>query len=111
MEITYGNREGQYFTEWRFDLLKEILNHVHFGPIPGHSQVLDIQNPHIFYDQNQDFHHLTFEAGGKSVNVRLYKVFSVTIDGKNGWIGCPTYQQWEFSNYLRKECGIKPKYD
>lgn len=106
MNVTYGSREGQYFTEWRFTLLKELLDLVHTGQVSGISKVLEVENPQIFYDQTYDFHHLTFQANGKSLNVRLYKVFSVTIDDSMGWTGCPQGHIHSFADYIRKQCGV-----
>lgn len=102
MNITYGNREGQYFTQWRFDLLEELLGMVHMGPIPGQSEVIEVEEPNIWYDAYHDFHHLSFRACGRFVEVWLYKVFSSRIDGVEAWVGCPRSQVWDYSTFLRQ---------
>jgi len=106
MNIKYGNREGQYFTEWRFDILRELLELFHLGPVPGSSQVMEVVDPEIWYDEHDDFHRLKFSSGGKLFEVRLYKVFSCDIDGEKAWSGCPQRLIYEFASSLRKRAGL-----
>ena len=108
MNIEYGNREGKYFTEWRLDLLKELLGKVHQGPMPGTSKVVNIDHALIWYDAEQDYHMLFFRALGHEVVVRLYKAFSSKIDGEDHWVGCPRSQVWEYANSLRRKLGVTP---
>lgn len=98
--VTYGNIEGQYFTQWRIDTLNELIYHVVylFGETPT-VQVSDVQ---IWYDAEQDFHRLSYTAAGNKIEVRLYKVFSSTINGVDGWVGCPQYNQSGFARHLRE---------
>ena len=107
-EVTYGNREGQYFTEWRFDLLKELLGYVMNGPIPGTSEPIQIDDANIWYDAQEDFHRLIFKACGHQVEVQLYKVFSSKVDGEEHWVGCPRNQIWEYALSLRRKLGVVP---
>ena len=106
MDIHYGNREGKYFTEWRFELLEELLDRVHKGPMPT-SEVVEIENPQIWYNAEEDFHMLSFRACGHEVEVRLYKVFGSKIDGEDHWVGCPRNQVWEYANSLRRKLGVR----
>lgn len=108
MNITYGNREGQYFTQWRFDLLAELLQKVQEGPIPGQSETVEVANVEIWYDAREDYHRLKFDAQGHHVEVRLYKVFACTIDKAEGWVGCPQRLIWDYAAYLRKELKDTP---
>jgi hypothetical protein len=97
--ITYGNREGLYFTEWRFKLLKELFDYIKLGTF----RTLYLTDVNIYYDSKEDFHHLDFCCNGHHVNVRLYKVFGVTIDGTkhNGtWLKSEIIN---FSNFILKK--------
>lgn len=106
-DINYGNREGQYFTEWRFDLLKELLGRIVQGPMPGTSESVEVENAQIWYDAEQDYHMLSFRTRGHRVEVRFYKVFSTKIDGEDHWVGCPRNQVWEHSLSIRRKLGIQ----
>lgn len=70
--IEIGNTEGQYFTQWRFDLLKEVAEHVN-AHVP-------ISNVKLWYDRNQDFHMLEFDADGHHFTARLYKIVALYRD-------------------------------
>jgi hypothetical protein len=107
--VEYGNRQGQYFTEWRFDLLKELLGRIHEGPMPPQSEIVEIENAQIWYDAREDFHRLSFRARGRLVEVQLYKVFSSKIDGEEHWVGCPRNQIWEYALSIRRKLGVVPK--
>jgi hypothetical protein len=96
MEITYGNRSGRWYREGAIEHTVTPLANRIIEIIPGVSDV------NIFYDDEQDFYHCRFKAGGKQFDVRYYKVFSVNIDGEDKWQGCPTYQSWEFVLYLKR---------
>lgn len=110
MEIKYGNREGQHFTQWRFDILRELLERIVSGPCPPRSEVVAIESPEIWYDSAQDYHCLRFTGNGHLVEVRLYKVFSSKIDGVDHWQGCPTSNIWEYATSIRRETGIVPRF-
>jgi hypothetical protein len=107
MDVKYGNREGKYYTEWRFNLLLELLEMVHVGPMPGKSDIVDVQDPEIWYDADEDYHRLKFIACGKVIEVQLYKVFGCYIDGQPHWPGCPKNQVWNYANSIRRKLGIK----
>ena len=109
MNITYGNREGQYFTEWRFDLLKQLLDLIHTGPCPPRTETLEVEDPKIWYDADQDFHRLSFRARGHLVEVQFYKVYSSKIDGVEHWTGCPRGQIYEYAVSIRRKLGIEPR--
>lgn len=108
-EIQYGNREGQYFSENKFDFLRELLQQVHQGPNPPHSEVVEVEDVKIWYDQREDFHRLSFNARGHFIETQFYKVYSVYIDGKEHWVGCLYSNMWELANSVRKELGVTPK--
>lgn len=99
--VEYGPQEGRYFTQWRIDLLLELLRDVVYSW--GDEPLVQVSNARVWYDQHRDFHHLAFEAGGHSFNVRFYKVFGCEIDGQEGWIGCPRYNSHEYARYLRNK--------
>jgi hypothetical protein len=92
MQFTIGNTEGQYFTEWRFDELRSLASLI--------NERLGVQDFTLFYDQNEDFHHLTFEYNNHKVDVRFYKVFAESVDGINGWVGCPSSGVYNFAYAL-----------
>lgn len=57
----------------------------------------------ISYDPYWDFYHLIYSVGNRLFDIRWYKVLSVSIDGKDGWIGCPREREFAFIDYLVKE--------
>lgn len=97
MQIAYGNLKGTYFLQGAIDNFVKPLAEDIIKEIPGVSDV------NIFYDELNDFYHCAFKAGGKSFDVRYYKVFSVSIDGKAGWSGCPRNLSWDFVRYLKQQ--------
>ncbi len=102
IEIKYGNHEGQYFTEWRFDVLKDLLNLIIEGPREG-LNIVGISDIELWYDQSEDFHRLAFVYNGHKVGIRFYKVLSYAIDGTDQWVGCPRSKIWEFAIDIRKK--------
>lgn len=98
--IELGNMKGQYFTQWRIDLLEELLHYVTNGF--GSASGVDVTDTKIWYDESEDFHRLSFESNGHIVLVRFYKVFASKIDGKDGWVGCPHSKIIDFAQHLRK---------
>jgi len=97
-----GNTTGIYFTQWRFDLLSELLDRIKNGPMPGQSRQVVVESPILDYDREHDFHHLRFMTDGKKVDIRLYKVFAVEIDGQDLGMRCPRSQVWDCSIAIRK---------
>lgn len=93
--IRYGNREGRYFTQWRFDDLKMMADSIQ----ERRPRITEFE---IWYDEPRDYHCLGFLIGGKSIVVRYYKVFAAMIAGVEGWTGCPRSSQFEFIAYLCK---------
>ena len=96
IEFSLGNTDGQYFTQSRFDLLKELA--IHLDEIG-----VTIDEPHLFYDPQADFHHLTFSSNGHSVDVRLYKVFSSFVDQQELWIGCQRSSMFPFAMSIKRK--------
>jgi len=92
LNFKIGNTEGQYFTEWRFDELRHMAQLIH--------ERIGITEFDLFYDPNEDFHHLTFEYNGNKADIRFYKVYSESVNGENGWIGCPRSGSWNFATAL-----------
>lgn len=99
MIIEYRDMEGRYFTQWRIDALKELLEIVvfNFGDIP----LFDIKNVKIWYDDPNDYHMLSYEADGNQIEVQFYKVFTSKINGVIGWQGCPRHCITNFAGHLR----------
>lgn len=97
--IERGNMSGRYFTQWRIDLLEELLYDVvyNYGTIP----LVTVENAKVWYDEPNDFHMLSYDATGNHIEVRLYTVFSSKVNGVDGWVGCPRYCQGEFARHLR----------
>lgn len=96
MNITVGNTDGQYFTEWRFDHLRGLASML------GES----IVNPHLYYDPCEDFHILTFSINGHEILVRYYKVFTVLIDGEK-LCSCPQHGLSLLVQTIKNEVAIK----
>lgn len=95
-KITYGSLTGHYFLQGAIDnfvlpLAEEIQRRF---------PEVDIQ---IYYDASADFYHCEFVANGKRFDVRYYKVFSVSIDGKDGWVGCPRGQMHSFVDAIVRD--------
>ncbi len=95
MHFNVGNTEGQYFTQWRFDELKDLAGLI--------NEQIGVAEFNLFYDPIQDFHHLAFEYNGHKADIRLYRVFSESVDGKDGWVGCPTNYAYGFVDALCKK--------
>lgn len=94
--ITYGNMKGRLFLQGAIDnfmtpLADEIRHRIPETPC------------NIYYDEQSDFYHCVFEINGKKFDVRYYKVFSIQIDGKDKWIGCPRHQVLALVDYIIKE--------
>jgi hypothetical protein len=107
LPIKCGNTKGRHFTQWRFDFLIECLNTVHLGPSPGRSQVLDIQDVEMWYDEQQDFHMLRFRVDPFGiVTMRFYIVLTTMINDKEFWSACPRHMRHEMLMSLRKELGV-----
>ena len=90
MKIKYGNKEGKYFTQWRFDHLKSLLEDI------TSVHKLNAVNPSIWYDSDNDYHMLEFELFGKPISIRYYKVFG--LNGRT-W---PHHYQSGLVGYLKK---------
>lgn len=67
-------------TNWRIKLLEELLELVRELEV----EATDVK---FWYDVPEDFHRMAFTANGRRVEVRLYKVFSITVDGFSDWTG------------------------
>lgn len=99
--VEYGNMEGQYFTQWRIDLLNELLQTIVFAY--DETPLVAVEDVKIWYDADEDFHRMTFTAAGTLFAVRLYKVFSVTVHGADLWIGCPRSRSGSLAKAVRDE--------
>lgn len=99
--VEYGNMEGQYFTQWRIDLLNELLHTIVFAY--DETPLVAVDDVKIWYDADADFHRMTFTAAGTLFAVRLYKVFSVTVRGADLWIGCPRSSSGSLARAIRDE--------
>jgi hypothetical protein len=96
MEIEIGNQSGPYFNQRATDEVMKPLAELIKDSIPAAEQFK------LWYDNVEDFHHLSFRANGKLVDIKVYKGMSYTVDGKDGWVGCPTYQRYSFVESIAK---------
>ena len=96
MKINIGNKEGQYFTQWRFDELTSLAREF------NNRLCVELEFD-LFYDPIHDFHHLVFKHNGHDVNIRFYKVYSALLNGKEFWSACPRHSVWEMSGNLVKK--------
>ncbi len=103
-QITYGSTDGQYFTQWRFDLLAEFLDDVEKGP--ANRQQLPIEDAKIWYDKMEDFHRLEFKCRGRVVSVKFYEAFSCEIDGREFRTGSPQGLSLKRALVIRNELGV-----
>lgn len=97
--VEYGNMEGQYFTQWRIDLLNELLQTVVYAY--GETPLVAVEDVKIWYDAGEDFHRMTFTSAGKRFEVQFYKVFSVKVDGTDLWRGCPRSSAGKLAKSIR----------
>jgi hypothetical protein len=75
-DFTYGPLEGQYFTQWRIEELKDIAASIH-------ERMPEATDFKLWYDPNQDFHHLSFTVNGKLFDIRYYKILGLEVDGRD----------------------------
>ena len=73
MNITYGNREGRFFTQWRVDDLVQLAEWI--------NDRLGIVNFYIWYDAEEDFHRMAFWHNNINCTVSFYKVYRLDVDG------------------------------
>ena len=97
MNIKYGNLQGRYFRQSAIDMI--------LLPLAEElaERMIAASDFEIWYDARKDFYHLKFICQGKTFNIRYYKVLSVYIDDKEGWIVCPMSSMSKFVLYLKKE--------
>jgi hypothetical protein len=101
MQYTIGNTTGKYFTEWRFDILRQVAEAI--------SVLVQVESFHLFYvPEPVDYHCLQFEAGGHNFLIRFYKVLSCIIDGdeKSVWRIGRNYTI-EMARHVRNELSAK----
>jgi hypothetical protein len=70
----YGQCEGQYFTQWRLDELASLADQI----VRVMPEASDFK---LWYEPNQDFHHLSFRINGKLFDIRYYKILGLEVDG------------------------------
>lgn len=97
IDFTVGATEGQYFTPWRFDELKDLAKII--------APRLSVYNFGLHYESRGDFHHLTFEYAGRKIDVRLYKVFAYTIDGVDAKVTSLRSDAFDFVYYMVRRLG------
>ena len=96
MTYTIGNTSGPYFREGLFNILRDLGRDL----VDEH---VVMENPHLHYDNQQDFHCLTFTSAGHKVFVRLYKAFAAYVDDKELWIACPVYNSWRLARSIKNK--------
>jgi hypothetical protein len=106
LNITYERSEHPNFTEWRFDLLRELAEIIHFGPTPGRTQQLDLEKVRIWYEPNEDFHMLEFKHKDDNVLVRFYKVFAYSVNRVDEGVRCREEGVHGFALGIRKKLGV-----
>ena len=108
LTIKYGNLEGLYFTQWRIEVLKELMQLVvyNFGEQP----LIEYENLEIWYDAQCDYHRLSYVSGDSRISVRFYKVFTAIVNndltdmtdpGEKKWQGCQQHAITHFAHHLR----------
>lgn len=97
--ITYGNMVGQDFTQWRVELLEDLLDVIVY--CYGDTPLVAVENICIWYDADKDFHRMSFESGGNRVVVRFYKFFSVSVNDMDVRVGFQRHEAGELAAYLR----------
>lgn len=96
-QINKGNLQGKWFNHGSInDVMLPLATDV-FNKFPI------LETVDLWYDDVQDFYHLSFTINDKLFDIRYYKAFSVTIDGHDGWYGCPRYEVVAFLNYIKQE--------
>lgn len=75
MNFTYGNKEGRYFTQWRFDDLENLAGEIAY--------IFRVDDFHLWYDATKDFHLMSFDCFGHKMTIRYYKVCNVIVGGEN----------------------------
>jgi hypothetical protein len=93
--IVYGNLEGAYFSQAAIDhVMVPLANEI--------MEKLGVETVNVYYDAIADFSHCLFEVNGHRVDIKYYKIFGTTIDGKE-LCCCPVYQQWELVRIIREK--------
>jgi hypothetical protein len=101
IEFKIRNTSGQYFTQWRFDTLKDVAQEL--------NSRITIENALLDYDQNEDFHYLKCDCNGHHISIRLYKVMSVKINDEYHWVGCPTSSISQFVRSIANQIKMNMK--
>jgi hypothetical protein len=98
MNILYGNQEGRYFTQWRFDELVQIAGWV--------NDRLGIVNFYIWYDAEDDFHRMSFWVNNINCQVSFYKIFRLDVNGGEAKGGVTRrfqrHESVEIPNYVKE---------
>ena len=71
MIITYGSREGKWFTQWRFDELISLATTL--------GKRLGVDEFHVWYAVESDFHRMSWKIGPCECLVSLYKIYRFDI--------------------------------
>jgi len=101
MDFIIGNTKGQYFTQSRFESLKELAQELQQMNVP-------MEDVTLHYGPNQDYHHLTFRSGFNVVDVRYYKVLAYKINDVEHWSGCPINGSFNFARNIKLELSKLP---
>lgn len=98
MDIKIGNQSGRYFNPAITEEVMKPLAELVANTLPLATDYT------IFYDEPNDFHHLTFTCDGIKVDVRYYKVIGYSINGTTGkWSGAPLFKKYQWADFLAKE--------
>ena len=97
MKYKSGNMSGQYFTQWRVDLLAELLNDICSRDVP-------VEDATIWYDETRYFHYLSFMAGGDIFAIRFCNVFSLSVNGVDDWTGVLRSNSSQLVHRIAERC-------
>lgn len=105
--VEYGNLTGQYFTQWRIDMLLELLELIVY--CYSDTPLVEITDVKIWYDADEDYHRMSFYAPvtAKVMAVWLYKVWTCEINRVTTWQGCPRHMVGDFAKHLRDQMRIE----
>lgn len=73
----FGNLQGKYFTKWRIYDLSRMFDAI-FASCPP-DVAAAINDVRIWYDEAADYHRLSIDILGKTIDVRYYKVLYVSL--------------------------------
>lgn len=79
----------------------KIFNEI-FSPLAHfiHEAVSESADFEVFYDEENDFHHLKFTVRGIIFDIRCYKILAITIDGKDNGYAWPIERKDDLIKFI-----------